>query len=751
MSRSPTFSIVINTDNRAESLARTLQSLRHLDYADFEVCVVRGPTPDGTDQVLEPWRGKIKVAQCSLRNLAMSRNIGIALAASDIVAFIDDDAVPEAEWLRDLAIAYQAPEIDAAGGFVMDHTGVDFQWRYSTTNRFGETKVDWDRAAPELNVPGTPDFPALLGTNCSFRRQSLLDLGGFDEEYEYFLEETDLCCRLVDHGGKIAQVAGAYVHHQLAPGGRRTEQRRLRYWYPTVKNKIYFALMNGGAHHDMAAIVRDVTDFVGYHRGVLERDIAKGEQTEADLARFHAEVARAWGDGLMRGLAGKRQLLRSENLSAHASPFLPFTETVPAGGRKTFCFLTQHYPPTSMAGIARSVPRLARKIATLGHHAHVLTRAAERDSVAFEDGIWIHRVVPRPAEPPVLADGSAAPRDIWSHAATMLGEVERIAERRPVECVYAPLWDCEGAAILMDGRFPLVVELHTPLRELLSAQPSLLTDDAYMSSFARPMMALEKRLLSEATGLRALSAAIAGQIELDYGVELRRRTRLIPQGAEDWRAEAFVPPSDLPPGGIRLLFVGRLEPRKGIDVLLKAAVPVLTRFPHAHLDIVGDDTLARPDGRTYRASFEAEIARSGVRNRIRFHGEVGEDVLRGFYHACDIFVAPSRFESFGLILIEAMMFGKPVVCSRAGGMPEVVAEGETGLLAEPGDAGSLESCLARLIEDPVLRRKLGAAGRRRYEERFRPERMAREVAAFLCDTAATHRARRAAPPRAAAE
>lgn len=751
MPKPPSFSIVINTDDRAESLARTLQSLRHLDYPDFEVCVVRGPTPDGTAAVLEPWQGKIKAAHCPVRNLAISRNIGVALAAGDIVAFIDDDAVPEAEWLRDLAGAYERPEIDAAGGFVLDHTGVGFQWRYSTTNRFGETKVDWDRAAPELNMPGTPDFPALLGTNCSFRRAVLREIGGFDEEYEYFLEETDLCCRLVDRGHKIAQVAGGYVHHQLAPGGRRTEQRRLRHWYPTVKNKIYFALMNGGEHHDMAAIVRDVTVFVGYHRGVLERDIANGEQTEADLARFHAEVARAWGDGLTRGLGGTRQLLRQETLSEHAAPFLRFAAPVPAGGRKSFCFLTQHYPPAPMAGIARSVPRLARAIAALGHHAHVLTRASEHDRVEFEAGTWVHRVVPRPAKPPALADGSTVPQGIWSHAAAMLGAVERIAARRPIECVYAPLWDCEGAAILMDGRFPVAVELHTAMRELLTAQPSLQADDAYMASVARPIMALEKYVMSEAPGLRALSDAIAHQLELDYGVALRRRARLIPQGAEDWRARPFIPPVSVPPGALRLLFVGRLEARKGIDVLLTAAEQLLRRFPDLHLDVIGNDTLPGPDGLSHRARFETDSASAGIRNRVRFHGEVSEDALCGFYRACDIFVAPSRFESFGLILLEAMMFAKPAVCCRAGGMSEVVVDGETGLLAEPGDPVSLEQCLTRLIEDPALRQSLGAAGRRRYEEHFMPERMALEVAAFLCDTAATHRAAARTPRQAAAE
>jgi len=751
MPRSPSFSIVVNTDNRADSLARTLQSLRHLDDADFEVCVVRGPTPDGTAGLLESWRGQIKIAHCPARNLAISRNIGVALAAGDIVAFIDDDAVPEPEWLRDLAAAYEAPGIDAAGGFVHDHTGVAYQWRYATTNRLGEAKVDWDRAAPELNVPGTPSFSSLLGTNCSFRRQALIDLGGFDEEYEYYLEETDLCCRLVDRGGKIAQVAGAIVHHQLAPGGRRTEERRLRHWYPTVKNKIYFALLNGSAHHDMAAIVRDVADFVGYYRGVLERDIANGEQTEADLARFHAEVARAWGDGLTRGLAGNRQLLRRETLRDHAAAFLRFAAPVPAGGRKTFCFLTQHYPPAPMAGIARSVPPLARAIAALGHHAHVLTRATDQDRVDFEDGIWVHRVAPRPATPPVLPGGLTVPQDIWNHAAAMLGEVERIAQRRPVECVYAPLWDCEGAAILLDGRFPVAVELHTPMHTVVSTQTRLQADAAFMASIARPIMALEKRILSDAAGLRANSEAIAREIEARYGVALQPRLRVIPHAIEDWSGSPFAAPAPVPPGSIRLLYVGRLEPRKGIDVLLAAALPLLARFPDVHLDIVGDDTLPAPDGRTYRAIVEADAAYAGIRDRVRLHGAVSDELLRGFYRACDAFVAPSRFESFGLILLEAMMFAKPVVCCRAGGMPEVVVEGKTGLLAEPGDAVSLEQCLARLIEAPELRQSLGAAGRRRFEARFMPERMAIEVAEFLCDTAAARRAAATTPRQAAAE
>src|SRR5262249_33699930 len=134
----------------------------------------------------------------------------------------------------------------------------------------------------------------------------------------------------------------------------------------------------------------------------------------------------------------------------------------------------------------------------------------------------------------------------------------------------------------------------------------------------------------------------------------------------------------------RLLFVGRLESRKGIDVLLDAIPDVLAQFPDAVLDIVGDDTIPKPDGTTSKHEFLKRDLAALVRARITFHGRVEEHELREFYRDCDIFVAPSRYESFGLVFLEALMFGKPVIGCDAGGGPEVVTDGETGYLVAPG-------------------------------------------------------------------
>ena len=100
---------------------------------------------------------------------------------------------------------------------------------------------------------------------------------------------------------------------------------------------------------------------------------------------------------------------------------------------------------------------------------------------------------------------------------------------------------------------------------------------------------------------------------------------------------------------------------------------------------------------------------------------------------CDIFVAPSRYESFGLVFLEAMMFGKPVVGCRAGGMTEVVEENVTGLLAEPGDPASLEAALDVLLRDPAMREAMGRAARERYLAHFTREKLTDRTLQFYIE------------------
>ncbi len=725
----PSVSVVVCTDGRPDSLEQTIRALACLDYPRFEVCVVYGPTTDGTLSVLRNWGDRIKYAPCPERNLSMSRNIGIGMAAGDIVAFIDDDAIPEPEWLDDIAAAYDDPAVGGAGGFVHDHTGVDFQCKFVTTDRLGNAKFDWRRPAPEFNFPLSTNIPHLLGTNSSFRRTALMAVGGFDEEFDYYLDETDMCCRLIDDGWSIAQIAGAYVHHKFLPSAVRKGSKVVMAWYSIIKNKIYYALINRHGHHTVGDVMREANSLIeGLRRNLVEA-MAHGQLSEADHARFWQEVIQAWEVGLARGFEGRRRVIPPAERTAIPPSFRNVAKPKPAGGRRTFCFLSREYPPTKVGGVGRYIHQLATSVAALGHKVHVITPGEGHDRVDFEDSVWVHRIVVRD-HPPIDAGAGKLPPYIWSYSATMLDEVRRIARHRPVDGVYAPIWDCEGAAILRDGTFTLMVGLQTMLRFWMQSNAALVADRKFVANFLTPMLALESDLLANVPSLHAISAAIIEDIEALYETSLYPRAFVAPLGLSDYRLLPTVRAPDAGPGiSVRILFVGRLESRKGIDILLQAALTVLRRYRDVQLDIVGNDRLPGREGKTPRALFDADPRTKVIRDRVVFHGEVDDDALRGFYDSCDIFVAPSRFESFGLIFVEAMMFAKPVIGCRIGGMPEIIVDGETGLLAEPGDAQSLAACMIQLLKDADLRRRLGAAGRQRYQRLYTPERVARDVIA----------------------
>jgi hypothetical protein len=171
--------------------------------------------------------------------------------------------------------------------------------------------------------------------------------------------------------------------------------------------------------------------------------------------------------------------------------------------------------------------------------------------------------------------------------------------------------------------------------------------------------------------------------------------------------------------------------RKGADILLDALPRLLEEYPELVVDIVGDDNIVI-DGKTLKETFWELNKSDGIDvTRVKFHGSVSREELLRHYATCDIFVAPSRYESFGLIFVEAMIFSKPVVGIDVGGVAEVVTNEKDGLLIPTDDAELLGREIGRLVANPALRRRLGQAGRKTYEKRFSLERMLDESEAFF--------------------
>lgn len=173
-------------------------------------------------------------------------------------------------------------------------------------------------------------------------------------------------------------------------------------------------------------------------------------------------------------------------------------------------------------------------------------------------------------------------------------------------------------------------------------------------------------------------------------------------------------------GPFTILFVGRLVERKGVTHLIEAVRRMPQGVP-VRLAIIGDG----PE----RARLEAQVARDGMADRVEVRGRVSEAALRDAYAESRVLVLPSVMdarsdtEGLGVVLLEAMASGVPVVASEIGGITDIVTDDETGLLVPPGDPAALAAALTRLATDPVLAARLAAAGRRHVREDFSWERI----------------------------
>jgi glycogen(starch) synthase len=727
------FSVVINTCDRAESLRRTLGGLRLQTHPAFEVVVVNGPSTDDTDEVLAEFGDAIRVVNCPERHLSKSRNLGIEAAAGEVVAFIDDDAIPEPRWLEELDAAYDSPEVAGAGGIVYDHTGAGLQYRYSVCDRVGEPRFDVGPPFERFLRPGADPFVYLQGTNASFRRTALEEIGGFDEEIEYYLDESDVCACLVDKGYALRPLPLAAVHHHYLPSDIRSPDRIVFDPYSTVKNRLYFALRYGLAGRTFPEILDEQLVYWKGIRTHARQHHDEGVMSAEQVERFESRLEEGVQVGLDRGLEGTR---KSREIRPAGEPFKPFPTLRPEGGRMNVCFVSAEYPPGEIGGIGRYTVDLAAGFAEVGHEVHVITTDPERNRVDFEDGVWVHRLhTPEPDIPELAA--SPAKFNL-ARAATVAAELDRIHGHSPIDLVSAPLWASEGCVCTFDRRFPTILALMTSMHTIAGLHESW--DEGPQ---IKALIELERATVQRSPYLHALSDAVLSDARQAFDPD-EKVAAVIPLGTRDVTAEYSSGRNG--DGKLRILFVGRLERRKGVDVLLDAAAELLPTHPDVELVLVGKDTENTEIGQTYRDAFRRRFADAEWARQVTFAGAVSDEELFQHYADCDVFCAPSRYESFGLVLTEAMAFGKPVVGSRAGGMQEVVDEGVTGLLAEPGDAASLTEQLRRLIEEPQLRAELGSAAREAFERRFaRPVTVARTVASYreIAERAAAERDGRA--------
>ncbi|HYS18450.1 MAG TPA: glycosyltransferase [Candidatus Binatia bacterium] len=220
---------------------------------------------------------------------------------------------------------------------------------------------------------------------------------------------------------------------------------------------------------------------------------------------------------------------------------------------------------------------------------------------------------------------------------------------------------------------------------------------------------VDRALCALATEVIATSRAVARRVAwapekirlVPNGIDLARFTPRPPSGA--LRAALGVPPS-----APVALSIGRHVAEKGYRHLLDAAARIERTKPGVHWILVGDGEL--------RSELLAQSRRLGLESRVHFTG--WRDDIPDLLALCDVFVLPSESEGFGRVLVEAMAMTRAVVATAVGGVPEIVRDGETGLLVEPAAPAPLADAVRVLLDDPGRAARLGAAGRARTESTF---------------------------------
>jgi len=381
--------------------------------------------------------------------------------------------------------------------------------------------------------------------------------------------------------------------------------------------------------------------------------------------------------------------------------------------------VAREYPPFYGGGLATYLGQLARALADLDHRVHVFTigEGGTRDVA----GVHVHSL-PRPRGD-LAAKGYGSEwfaADQWFAEADLFrGALRDFTEQLDL------LEFCDLAApgwlYLLDRRrtVPAVVDCHTPIWLLRKAG-------------GRPPLAgweleLLQLYLAEAVTCpsQAMTARLAAKVALPHGPQVLPHLFDADQFCAEYQK----------PGAGPLLFVGRLEPLKGVFELLAAMRRVWRSHPECELWLAGDDTQEAPGGGSMRKRLAAELSPDEQR-RVRFLGKVSPKELSGLYRQARFCVFPSRFDNFPSVALEAMACGRTAVVARGTGFPEIM--GEAGVTVAAEDAEESAAAIMALLSDTDRLERLSLAAFRRVRTLFAPAKLAAERIAFYHQVVESH-------------
>jgi phosphatidylinositol alpha-mannosyltransferase len=332
-------------------------------------------------------------------------------------------------------------------------------------------------------------------------------------------------------------------------------------------------------------------------------------------------------------------------------------------------------------GVVNHIRSLAYEFARLGHDVRIIAPASHPEPRGEPHFIPIGR--PRP----IPSSGSISRISLSLHLAP---KIKRVLNQEKFD----------------------IVHLHEPFVPMLCSAMLRFSNGVNVGTFhayeGRPGYGLGRPVTTFV--LRRRNRKLKGRIAVSVPAQryaskhVTGEFTVIPNGVDLRRFNPEVRPlPEFEDNKLNILFVGRIEPRKGFVYLLKAFKVLKMENQNLRLIVVGP-------GLWFKRKYELQVRMAGIKDVV-FAGGVSFEDLPHYYASADIFCAPATGrESFGMILLEAMALGKPIVASNIEGYASVVTDSQEGLLVPPRDVNQLVKAINRLIDDPELRAKMGASG-----------------------------------------
>lgn len=388
-------------------------------------------------------------------------------------------------------------------------------------------------------------------------------------------------------------------------------------------------------------------------------------------------------------------------------------------------------------GIGTYALLMSRALAAEGHDVHLITGAHPGlgATLPAAPGVHVH-----PVEPPTGPAQFLQPDQV-RHSHQVFRMVRRLSAEAPFDVIEFPEYDGEGYFCLQARRTRgelahtlLAVRLHTPSMDVRA-----LDGDRRLSFDLACIDHLESSAIAWADLVLSPTAAMLARVRARQPVP---RAEISPHPLDaDFERAARAGRSE----GEEVLYVGRLERRKGVELLLEAALPLLERRPWMTLRLIGGDTRTGPGLGSMQAHLE-NLVPVTLRPRVVFEGEVHRDGLPRAVRGATVCCFPSLWENFPNTCLEAMAAGAAVVASDGSGMAEIIEDGRSGLLFRCGDRRSLQDALARVLEERDLRERLGSAATSRVQALCSPAAAAGRLAEVVRGAAPSIPRRRPGSP-----